>query len=357
MAGKMRISCPSCGAILSLPLGITSTKRVQCTRCMTLFRAGSAVGAEGLARGEAAPSVPQIAPAADLAGSESSGTQAYFFGQDGLEVGPVSREQLKAFAAAGRIRPDDLVWRAGSDQKVQASGAQKLLGFALLETPSPRQEVAARPVGEPGVVTPSPVFDDGLGTASQAIARSSSFPRVMITEPLAVIRLTAGQLRSLATFGLQHWRNRATARQAREANIRLGLRLEALRQGDEATLASLAKLRSAALAKADDNSGREEIEEDIDSQLIALAERSLSLGRAIPQTESEFHAALSATSAAGASRNMSLGIRRRFWPRALGDRVPPCLGVCNHNVRNVDRLRGVAGPGQVRARRVDRSNA
>ena len=68
----------------------------------------------------------------------------WYFARDGRTSGPFSAAQLQELAAAGEIRPQDLVWRDGTDKRVPAARVQKL--FAAPPVPG----AAAGPAGQPG---------------------------------------------------------------------------------------------------------------------------------------------------------------------------------------------------------------
>ena len=50
----------------------------------------------------------------------------WYFAHDGESHGPFSAAQLKEQAGSGRIRPQDSVWRGGTEKKVAASRVQHL---------------------------------------------------------------------------------------------------------------------------------------------------------------------------------------------------------------------------------------
>jgi hypothetical protein len=50
----------------------------------------------------------------------------WYYARGEVEKGPLSTAQIKALAAAGRIRPDDFVWKEGMDNWVPAGEVQEL---------------------------------------------------------------------------------------------------------------------------------------------------------------------------------------------------------------------------------------
>jgi hypothetical protein len=75
----------------------------------------------------------------------------WYFAHDGMTYGPYSAGQLQEQAAAGRVRPQDTVWKEGLDKRAPASKVQHLF--------------AAAPVAPPALVAPAgpatPVADFG----------------------------------------------------------------------------------------------------------------------------------------------------------------------------------------------------
>jgi hypothetical protein len=74
----------------------------------------------------------------------------WYFARDGKTSGPFSGAQLQELAAAGEIRPQDIVWRDGTDKRVPAARVQKL--FAA----PPAQGAAAGPPVQPCRPAPHP---------------------------------------------------------------------------------------------------------------------------------------------------------------------------------------------------------
>ena len=64
----------------------------------------------------------------------------WYYAEDGQQIGPVTLEQMQQRAAAGLLRPADLVWNAGLTDWVQASTQPGLFaaGSAPSTIPPPR---------------------------------------------------------------------------------------------------------------------------------------------------------------------------------------------------------------------------
>jgi len=60
----------------------------------------------------------------------------WYYARGDVEKGPLSTAQIKALAAAGRIRPDDYVWKEGMDNWLPAGDVQELLP---IEAPKPKE--------------------------------------------------------------------------------------------------------------------------------------------------------------------------------------------------------------------------
>jgi TM2 domain-containing membrane protein YozV len=61
----------------------------------------------------------------------------WYYSHGGQRLGPVSSEQLKDLAAAGKLGPDDLVWKEGMDDWVPAGKVKKLLPATTAGAPAP----------------------------------------------------------------------------------------------------------------------------------------------------------------------------------------------------------------------------
>jgi hypothetical protein len=59
----------------------------------------------------------------------------YYYSREGQRFGPVPGEQLKQLAAAGQLQPDDLIWKEGMANWIQAARVKGLFSAAALQPP------------------------------------------------------------------------------------------------------------------------------------------------------------------------------------------------------------------------------
>jgi hypothetical protein len=76
-----------------------------------------------------------LAPAAELAG-EGASMAEWYYAQNNQQQGPVSATELKQMAAAGELRPADLIWREGMQDWIPASSAKGLFSERTAAVPS-----------------------------------------------------------------------------------------------------------------------------------------------------------------------------------------------------------------------------
>jgi len=69
----------------------------------------------------------------------------WYYAQQGQRLGPVSSEQLKELAAAGRLQPSDLVWKEGMAQWAAADRIEGL--FSAVQAPTPGSPPPLPPSG------------------------------------------------------------------------------------------------------------------------------------------------------------------------------------------------------------------
>src|SRR5574340_330337 len=67
----------------------------------------------------------------------------WYYAKGDRQLGPVSAVQLKQMAVAGEVRPDDLVWREGMENWIEARNVK-----GLFDAARPVVEVAPK-VGQP----------------------------------------------------------------------------------------------------------------------------------------------------------------------------------------------------------------
>ena len=72
----------------------------------------------------------------------------WYYARDGAQLGPVSFDDLKAAAAGGQLRPDDLVWKEGTADWVPARTVAGLIAVAAAP-PAPPSYPVAPPVAPP----------------------------------------------------------------------------------------------------------------------------------------------------------------------------------------------------------------
>ena len=56
----------------------------------------------------------------------------WYYAHDGKKLGPFSQQALKEMAAAGTVRPMDMVWREGVEQGALANQIKNLFPPAVL---------------------------------------------------------------------------------------------------------------------------------------------------------------------------------------------------------------------------------
>jgi hypothetical protein len=100
----------------------------------------------------------------------------WYYARNDQQFGPVSANELKVLADAGRLAPDDLLWREGMEQWATAINLTGLFASEIESTPSSvggSQANVNRPVASP-IVSPSAAAQ---ATASHSIGTSVRPPR------------------------------------------------------------------------------------------------------------------------------------------------------------------------------------
>lgn len=118
----------------------------------------------------------------------------WFYAQGDKQQGPVTATEIKALADAGKLKPDDLVWREGMDEWI---AARRVKGLFESEAPAAAAP-AAPPIGPPGTV-PSP-----------ARPAPEAAPPVFEKSPAAFQRAREGPARHLFDFVLEFARGQFT---------------------------------------------------------------------------------------------------------------------------------------------------
>ena len=88
----------------------------------------------------------------------------YYYSREGQRFGPVPGEQLKQLAAAGQLQPDDLIWKEGMANWIQASRVKGLFSTTAPQPP----EITVAPLD------PAPA---GNAAASSNLPPVASSPR------------------------------------------------------------------------------------------------------------------------------------------------------------------------------------
>jgi len=85
----------------------------------------------------------------------------WYYARNDQQFGPVSAVELKQLADAGRLSPDDLLWREGMDQWATAVNLRGLFGAEpTAATPAPVQAELAKTTRPAAPVRPVPVPTD-----------------------------------------------------------------------------------------------------------------------------------------------------------------------------------------------------
>jgi hypothetical protein len=102
--------------------------------------------------------------------------EQYYFSQGDTPFGPFSAAEMRDLAAAGRIRPTDPLWRAGTGNKVLAARVKNL--FAAPPPPAqPAPALPADPVSEaPPARTPVVATPPASGRFALAVTRRGPEP-------------------------------------------------------------------------------------------------------------------------------------------------------------------------------------
>jgi hypothetical protein len=88
----------------------------------------------------------------------------WFYAERGQQRGPVSFEELQAMAAAGQLRPSDLVWREGLPEWIPASTQPELFGQPAQRPIAPDEPLFSPSYGpRPSYRRPPPASGGGGG--------------------------------------------------------------------------------------------------------------------------------------------------------------------------------------------------
>lgn len=86
-------------------------------------------------------------------------SELWFYGQNGVQRGPVVIEALRTLAASGELKPTDLVWHEGMTDWVPASTVPGLFVAAPVAPPPPPPGTPIPP--SPMEYAPAPYVDRG----------------------------------------------------------------------------------------------------------------------------------------------------------------------------------------------------
>jgi hypothetical protein len=137
----------------------------------------------------------------------------WFYLQDGIETGPVPSSELKLLAAAGKLKPTDLIWKEGMRGWVPASRLTELFPPPPLPTlpptpPPPRMQPPPLPANEPPTLGGTQV-EELMWRALESI-RSGRFEEA-ITACTAILQIQRDSKRALTFRGsAYHYTDRNT---------------------------------------------------------------------------------------------------------------------------------------------------
>src|ERR1700730_18600490 len=93
----------------------------------------------------------------------------YYYSREGQRFGPVPGEQLKQLAAAGQLQPDDLIWKEGMANWIQAARVKGLFSTTAPQPP----EITVAPL-DPAPVSSAPPSSNTPPAASNPLPPHSS---------------------------------------------------------------------------------------------------------------------------------------------------------------------------------------
>jgi len=130
------------------------------------------------------------------------------------KVGPLSFAELYRLASSGRLLPNDMVLKAGTQQWVAGKSVRGLF-LATATTPPPLPSTAM-----PG------------GNRGRTSNPAKGFLRWLFQEGRETVIASGGQMHRLFRYGMALWRQRALSRAAASAELALDQRLYQTRLGD-----------------------------------------------------------------------------------------------------------------------------
>jgi uncharacterized protein DUF4339 len=81
--------------------------------------------------------------------SRNLSVEEYYYSREGQRLGPVSGDQLKQLASSGQLQPNDLIWKEGMANWIQAA---RVKGLFPVAAPQPPEIPLAAPAGSPADV-------------------------------------------------------------------------------------------------------------------------------------------------------------------------------------------------------------
>ena len=106
-------------------------------------------------------------------------SEQWYYGQDGVQKGPVGIDQIQQLIRSGHLRGEDLVWREGMANWAPASSIQELFPVATPVPPSPAAPPAPQAPIPPTPYPPSPA-NPAVPLDPQAAALQSKATTAMV---------------------------------------------------------------------------------------------------------------------------------------------------------------------------------
>jgi hypothetical protein len=122
----------------------------------------------------------------------------WYYARNEQQFGPVSASELKQLADAGRLAPDDLLWREGMEQWATAVNLRGLFASELeADTPAPVQPTMNRPLLAPTAASAAqPARPVAQGVALRSVLRATQ----LILWTTCVLVVLAGMLMFTRAF-------------------------------------------------------------------------------------------------------------------------------------------------------------
>lgn len=255
---------------------------------------------------------------------------AYYYQHDGKQLGPVSAGQLMELATAGRLRPDDLVWKEGMPKWVPASRLKGLFSeasTAILPAPVlPPLDPVTPPL--PAALEAVPVeqaapLHPGNSRGGQAVLG-------IFQQFLAEIRRTAQvtweQTTRLCRYLQGLGQRRTLDRQAHQAQMALGKKMNETGAGDANLRTQLAQLDDRLESVKAAKSSTKPLETERQGLYIRLATPALGQAQSPKGAETEHRDAVAAQDALKNHQEHLIRSRAALIPTASQDCVRVGIG-------------------------------